>query len=302
MATSERQEIPHERNPGPAALRRVGLVAHPSRAIDGPLLELREWTSRCGVDLVQVHTFCRQRQVADFGDPADCDLIVSIGGDGTTLAAIHAGVEAGRPALGVSCGSLGVLTTVAPDGVARALERFSAGDWVPRSLPALDGTRAGADPVLALNDIALVRVGEGQVRVRALIDGTLFARVAGDGCVVSTQLGSSAYSLSAGGPLLAPGTHGFVFTPLYPHGGSCPPLVLTPDSELELEITTGFGGVRLEVDGQVVDGGAGQLRIRLRRGVATVVGFSDQEPFVTGLRRRGIIADSPRFIAEDARG
>ncbi|HEY1509942.1 MAG TPA: NAD(+)/NADH kinase [Solirubrobacteraceae bacterium] len=302
MATSGRQEISHERNPGPAVLARIGLVTHPSRAIDGPLLELREWAARCGVDLVQVYAFCRQKQVAERGDAVDCDLIVSIGGDGTTLAAIHAGVEAGRPVLGVSCGSLGVLTTVAPDGVARALDRFSAGDWVPRLLPALDGTRDGADPVFALNDIALVRVGEGQVRVRAVIDGTLFARVAGDGCVVSTQLGSSAYSLSAGGPLLAPGTHGFVFTPLYPHGGSCPPLVLTPDSELELEITTGFGGVRLEVDGQVVAGGVGQLRIRLCQGVATVVGFSDQEPFVAGLRRRGIIADSPRFIAEDARG
>jgi NAD+ kinase len=302
MATSARQQTTHEPKPGPATVGRIGLVAHPSRAIDAPLLELREWAARCGVELVQVHAFRRQKQVAELGDAADCDLIVSIGGDGTTLAAIHAGVEAGRPVLGVSCGSLGVLTTVAPDGVARALERFSTGDWVPRSLPALDGTRDGADPVYALNDLSLVRAGEGQVRVRVLIDGSLFARVAGDGCVVSTQLGSSAYSLSAGGPLLAPGAHGFLFTPLYPHGGSCPPLVLSPDAELELEITVGFGGVRLEVDGQIADGGVGQMRIRLRQGVATVVGFSDQEPFVAGLRRRGIIADSPRFIAEDARG
>jgi NAD+ kinase len=302
VATSKEDGISRKRQHDPAALGRIGLVAHPSRAIDGPLLELRQWAARSGVELVQVHAFRRQKQVAELGNAADCDLIVSIGGDGTTLAAIHTGVEAGRPVLGVSCGSLGVLTTVAPDGVARALERFGAGDWVPRPLAALDGTRDGGDPVFALNDIVVVRAGEGQVRVRALLDGTLFARVAGDGCVVSTQVGSSAYGLSAGGPLLAPGAKGFVFTPLYPHGGSCPPLVLSPDAELELEITAGFGGMRLEVDGQLVDGGVAQLRIGLRQGVATVVGFSDQEPFVAGLRRRGIIADSPRFIAEDANG
>lgn len=302
MATPGQQESSSTRARDPLAVGRIGVVAHPTRVIDAPLLELREWAARSGVEVVQVPGFCRQKQVAEPGDPVGCDLIVSIGGDGTTLAAIHAGVAAGRPVLGVSCGSLGVLTTVPPDGVARALERFSAGDWVPRPLPALAGTRDGADPVFAFNDIVVVRAGEGQVRLRALIDGSLFARVAGDGCVVSTQLGSSAYSLSAGGPLLAPGTHGFVFTPLYPHGGSCPPLVLSPDAELELEVTTGFGGLRLEVDGQVAGDEVAQMRIRLRQGVVTIVGFSDQEPFVAGLRRRGIIADSPRFIAEDARG
>ncbi|HET7047316.1 MAG TPA: NAD(+)/NADH kinase [Solirubrobacteraceae bacterium] len=300
MATSQHQ-VPGSR-PSPASLSRIGLVVHPTRPVDGALVELREWAQRSGVDVVQVRAFCRQKQVAEQGEPADCGLIVAIGGDGTTLAAIHAGIQAGRPVLGVACGSLGVLTSVSPSDMQRALERFTAGDWTPRSLPALDGVREHGEPVLAVNDIVVVRAGEGQIRVRVLVDGTLYARVAGDGCVISTPLGSSAYGLSAGGPLLAAGTNAFAFTPLYAHGGVCPPLVVSGQSELQIVTTPGYGGARLEVDGQPIDPQVGELSVTLRSAVATVVGFDDSEQFLTGLRRRKIIADSPRFLAEDARG
>jgi NAD kinase len=138
--------------------------------------------------------------------------------------------------------------------------------------------------------------------VTVLVDGTLYARVAGDGCVVSTPLGSSAYGMSAGGPLLAPGTNAFAFTPLYAHGGVCPPLVVSSQSELQIVTAPGYGGAKLEVDGQPIDSQVGELTVRLRPAVATVVGFDDQEQFLTGLRRRKIIADSPRFLAEDATG
>lgn len=300
MATSQHQL--HDSRPAPVSLSRIGLVVHPTRPVEGALRELREWAQRSGVDVVQVRAFCRQKQVAEQGDPGDCGLIVAIGGDGTTLAAIHAGIRAGRPVLGVACGSLGVLTSVSPSDMQRALERFTTGDWTPRSLPVLDGVREQGEPVLAVNDIVVVRAGEGQIRVRVLVDGTLYARIAGDGCVVSTPLGSSAYALSAGGPLLAPGTKAFAFTPLYAHGGVCPPLVVSGESELRLITTPGYGGARLEVDGQPVDAQVGELAVKLRPAVATVVGFDDQESPITGLRRRQIIADSPRFLAEDARG
>jgi NAD+ kinase len=301
MSMSQQQEPRQGSRPGAATLSRIGIVAHPTRPIERAVVELRGWAQRNGVDLVQVPAFCRQKQVAEQGDPDGCELIVAVGGDGTTLAAIHAGIAAGSPVLGVACGSLGVLTSVSPDEMARALERFSAGDWTPRSLPALDGVSERGEDVLAVNDIVVVRAGEGQVRVRVLVDGTLFARLAGDGCVVSTPLGSSAYNLSAGGPVLAPGTNAFAFTPLYAHGGACPPLVVAAGSELQILTTAGYGGARLEVDGRPIDTEVGELTVRLRPGVATVVGFDDQEQFLTGLRRRQIIADSPRFLAEDVR-
>jgi NAD+ kinase len=253
------------------------------------------------VELVQLAAFARQQQVAAQGDADDCDLILSIGGDGTTLAAIRAGIAAGRPVLGVACGSLGVLTAVAVDQIVPALERFSAGDWVPRSLPALDVWRDVGASMLAVNDLVIVRAGEGQVRLSVHVDEALFARFAGDGCIVSTPVGSSAYALSAGGPLLAPDTNAFVLTPLSAHGGSRPPLVLAAGSQLSLDATTGYGGARLEIDGQVADTRVGHLTIGLLPAVTTIVGFDDQEPFIAGLRRRGIIADSPRILAEDAR-
>lgn len=289
------------RAPSAGAPSCIGLVVHPTRSLEEPLGTLRDWAERNGVDLIQISGFDHQQRVAERGNPMACDLIVSVGGDGTTLAALHAGIDARRPVLGIACGSLGVLTTVDIDGIGTALDRFSAGDWVAKSLPALDVKREAGAPLVALNDLVVIRAGEGQARIGASVDGALFARMSGDGCVVSTPVGSSAYTLSAGGPLIVPGTDAFVFTPLAPHGGFCPPFVVAAGSELTLDTAAGYGGARLELDGQVVDSHMGKMRITLRPDAATVVKFDDQEPLIAGLRRRKIIADSPRIIADDAK-
>ena len=273
-------------------------MVHPTRSLEEPLGTLRDWAERNGVDLIQISGFHHQQQVADKGNPMTCDLIVSVGGDGTTLAALHAGIEARRPVLGIACGSLGVLTTVAVDGIGAALDRFSAGDWIAKSLPALDVKREAGAPLVALNDLVVIRAGEGQVRVGAKVDGALFARMSGDGCVVSTPVGSSAYTLSAGGPLIVPGTEAFVFTPLAPHGGSVP-RSSSRRIRAHARHAAGYGGARLELDGQVADSHMGKMTITLRSDAATVVKFDDQEPLIAGLRRRKIIADSPRIVADD---
>jgi NAD+ kinase len=281
---------------------RLGVVVHPSRNIDTPLNALREWTGDHGVDLVQVPVPEVQREVAEPGHASDCDLIVSIGGDGTMLAAIRVAAGANRPVLGVACGSLGVLTTVEGDSVARALRRFDQDDWTPQRLPALELATEHGERLNAFNDVTIVRSGEGQVRVDARIDGVLFSRIAGDGCIVSTPIGTSGYALAAGGPLLGPGAEGFLFTPLPTHGGSCPPVVIAVDSVLELDATAGHGGARLELDGQVAGAQLGSMTVTLRPEVATLVSFDDQLPLFTCLRRRRILIDSPRILAEDSRG
>jgi NAD+ kinase len=299
---SKSNEVLASERSGPATLSLIGLVVHPSRAIDGPVGELRGWADRQDVGLVQVPASCQQQQVASPGDADDCDLILAIGGDGTTLAAIRAGALADRPVLGVACGSLGVLTAAPASDVVRVLERFGAGDWAPKSLPALDVVREKEEPVFALNDVAIVRAAPGQVRVSAEVDGALFAQMAGDGCLVSTPVGSSAYALAAGGPLLDPGTDAFLLTPLPVHGGSRPPLVVPTGSSITLHVAPGHVAARLEIDGQTADTHIGSLTVTLRAGVATVVTFADQEPFLTRLRRLGIVTDSPRIVAEEARG
>ena len=279
-------------------LKRVGVLVHPTRDVDEPLRVLREWTQHHGIDVVQIPAAYPQRKVAADGEAADCDLIVSMGGDGTTLAALRAGAMADRPVLGVACGSLGALANVMVADAKRALERFSRGEWRPRRFPALSIVRSAGEALLALNDLSVVRGGGGQVRLTALVDGTLFARMAGDGAVVSTPIGTSGYAISAGGPLFLPQVDAFVFTPLPHHGGFAPPLVIASISELVIDVAGGFAGARVEVDGQVAGAGEGALTITFRPAVVTQVSFDDQEPLLAGLRRRRILLDSPRLLAE----
>jgi NAD+ kinase len=298
---SERHEV-LESEPAPRAMpSRLGLVVHPSRAIERPLGELRRWADGHGVDLVQVQVVSRQQQVAEVGDPEDCDLLVSIGGDGTTLAAMRAGAIAAKPVLAVACGSLGVLTSVPAGEVVQAVERFGRGDWVPWRLPGLDVAGELGTRLLALNDLAVVRADMGQIRLTAELDGQLFARLAGDGCIVSTPIGSSAYTNAAGGPLLMPELDAFVITALPTHGGSRPPLVMSADSSLRVQAAPGHGGARLELDGQRAGMLDDALTITFRKAVATIVNFPGQEPMLAVLRGRGIIIDSPRILLDDAR-
>jgi NAD+ kinase len=299
---SERLSHPRLDPAGVGAPWRAGVIVHPSRDIEEPMRVLGAWAAEHGAEVVQIRIEGQNREVAEPAAAGDCDLIVSIGGDGTMLASLRAGALAGRPVLGVACGSLGALATVAPDELARALDRFAAGEWQPRRMPALEVQRSDGDDLFALNDISIVRDGIGQVRSVIEVDGVLFCRLAGDGCVVSTPLGSSAYGLAARGPLLAPGTDAFVVIPLPTHGGACPPVVVGRDSAVRVEITAGLGGARLEVDGQIIGEHSGALTVTLRPEVATRVCFSDTESQLTGLRRRHIIVDSPRILAEDGPG
>ncbi len=282
-------------------LRRLGVVVHPTRDVDEPLGEVHEWARNRDVAIGQIAFGTDGRKVAETVDPDDQDLILAIGGDGTTLHAIRTGAPKERPVLGVACGSLGALTTVPAHRVGAALDRFASGDWVEKKLPALSVKIDGVEAATSFNDFVLVRQGEGQLRISAKIDGTLFARFAGDGCIASTPIGSSAYTIAAGGPLLPVGLSAFALTPLPAHGGFRPPLVVDGSSELELEVLSGFGGSRIEVDGQTHELKARTISIRLQPDAATVVGFPDQHPFLTQLRQRGIISDSPRIIADDER-
>lgn len=282
-------------------MARVGVVVHPTRPLEGPLNALREWAARHAIELVQVATAFRQPTVADPGAAGDCELIVSIGGDGTMLAALRTAAPAGRPVLGIACGSLGVLTAIPAREIAVALDHFQAGEWIAHRVPALDIARDDGEHLFALNDLAIVRAGQGQIGITVMVDGALFLEFVGDGCIVSTPLGSSAYALAAGGPLLTAETDGFLVTPLTPHGGFCPALVVASSEEVRVISAARYGGARLEVDGQLTDTRVAPLTITSRPAAATIVGFGDQEPLLTRLRERRVIIDSPRILADLAR-
>jgi NAD+ kinase len=279
----------------------LGLVLHPRRDVDGALQAIRGWASKHGVAVGQVAIPGQPRRMGDPVDVAACDLLLAVGGDGTTLAALHAGADASRPVLGVAAGSIGILTSVHVSDLAAALERVAEGNWTPRALPGLEVTARTGEVQMAINDFAVIRDGTGQVITAIRVDDELYARTAGDGLVVATPLGSSAYTMAAGGPILAPGAQGIVVTPLAHHGGVAPPLVVGPDSRVVLSVEPGYGGARFEADGQVLATEAAEVTVTLRREFATMVTLSDQEPMLTGLRRRGLVVDGPRILVRDAR-
>jgi NAD+ kinase len=281
---------------------RIALVVHPTRAVDGALGTLDRWTAQHDVDLVQLAVGGDGlREVAAPGNVERGDLVVALGGDGTVLSALRAAAATDAPVLGVACGSLGVLSAVAAGGLADALERVRAGDWTPRSLPALAIRAADAPDEWAVNDFVVVRRGSGQLIAELAVDDELYVRLAADGLIVATPVGSSAYSMAAGGPLLAGHTAAFVCTPLAMHGGSAPPLVVPADATVTVEVHPGYGGFDVEIDGHRRPLEARSFRLTLQEDKVNLVTFAPSGPALGGLRRRGLITDSPRILARDER-
>jgi NAD+ kinase len=279
----------------------LGLVVHPRRDVEGALHTVRDWAAERGVAVGQVLIAGQSRRIAEPVDVTSCDLLLGLGGDGTTLAALHAAAPASRPVLGVACGSIGVLTSVVADRLSSALGQVAAGEWTPRALPALAIATETGDLGVAINDFVAIRDGAGQVITSITVDGELYARTAGDGLVIATPLGSTAYTMAAGGPILGPGTEGMVVVPLAQHGGASPPLVVGPDCRIGLSVEPGYGGSRFELDGQELATHAAEATVSLRLDYATMVTLAGEEPPLTNLRRRGLVADSPRILARDAR-
>jgi NAD+ kinase len=283
------------------AVNRVGLVVHPHRRLDRALAVMAEWAQANGAELVQVPARGQERVVAPLGDAADCDLVCALGGDGTTLAALHAAAPHGKPVLGIACGSLGALTATSAEALPEALDKIAAGRWSRRVLPGVGVSVDAGAPQIALNDLVVVRKGANQVIVEIYVDGEVYVRFAGDGVVIASPLGSSAYTMAAGGPILAAGTEAVVVTPLAPHGGTTPPLVVGVSSTVTVTIAGGYGGSRIEFDGQVKPVEPHTLETSWRSDYATLVQFEGAEPLLAGLRRRRILADSPRVLARDDR-
>jgi NAD+ kinase len=273
-------------------VRRVALVIHPTRQVAGARRTVEHWASEHDLDVVRLE---------DGGAAEPGDLVVALGGDGTVLTALRAAAPAEAPVLGVACGSLGALTAVTAEELADGLERVRAGDWTGRPLPALAIEAAEAATEWAINDFVVIRRGGTQLVADVSVDGALYVRLAGDGVIAATPLGSSAYTMAAGGPLLVAGTPAFVCTPLAMHGGNAPPLVVPAAATLEVQVHPSFGGFELELDGRRRPAAGLDYRLSLHANKVTIIGFDEPRIGLGSLRARGLIADSPRMLARDAR-
>jgi NAD+ kinase len=279
-------------------MRRVGLVVHPTRPVSDAVEVLRRWTGDRGLELVQIPAG-DQPPVAPAGEVSACDLTVAIGGDGTILKALHVSARTRTPVLGVAYGSLGALTSVPTDELRAGLDRFASGDWTACELPALAIRAAEAELPSAINDVVVARSGATQLLLDVYVQEELYARLAGDGVVLATPLGSSAYSMAAGGALLASGADSFLLTPLAMHGGCAPPLVVARDGEVRLEVNPGHTPFYLSVDGYPVQTDARTFSITCERSYAALIALDDSQTGLARLRARGLISDSPRFVGQD---
>ena len=178
------------------------------------------------------------------------DLVVVLGGDGAMLGAARAFAADPVPILGVNFGYLGFLSGTPHARCFEVLTGILAGGIDPEPRMRLEA-QVGPRPAVALNDVVLQRGShQGLLTCRLWVDGDRVTDYRGDGLILATPSGSTAYSLAAGGPVLAPSMLGIVATPLCSQGLSNRPIVLHPDSKLEVEVLTATGISTLVVDGQ----------------------------------------------------
>jgi NAD+ kinase len=281
---------------------RIAIVVHPTRPVTAALETLERWTEEHGLELVQLEVAGGPvREVAPRGELEPGDLVVALGGDGTVLSALRASAPVDAPVLGVACGSLGAVTAIASDRLGEALDRVRAGDWTARRLPALAIHPSDGADEWALNDFVVARRGAGQVLTDLYVDDELYVRVAGDGLIVATPLGSSAYSMAAGGPVLVSGTPAVVCTPIAMHGGHAPPLVVPTSSTARVEVHPSHAGFEIQIDGHTTPLTAAGYRLSLHDQKVTLVSFGRLKLGIAGLRERRLITDSPRVLARDDR-
>ncbi len=218
-------------------MARIAFYVHPSRPEAAALAErATAWLVERGHEVTSA--LAADGTVTVEG----ADLLVSLGGDGTLLRAVDSALAASVPVMGVNLGLLGYLTEVEPSGLEDALERFLDGRYQVEERMTLSVTVRGPDgttlaEVCALNEATVEKTVPGHtVRVAASIDDRPFVTYAADGLLMSTPTGSTAYNLSARGPLLSPRLRAIVLTPVSPHMLFDRPLVLDPGQHVHLEV------------------------------------------------------------------
>jgi NAD+ kinase len=221
------------------------------------------------------------REIADH-----CDLLVALGGDGTMIATARLVSGRGTPVLGVNLGTLGYLTEFAVDDVLPALENVIRGDYeIDRRLMLewrvlRDGDQVGGGT--ALNDIvvnksALARI----IDIDFTVGGQYITTFRADGLILSTPTGSTAYNLSAGGPIIVPGVEAIAIAPICPHTLTNRPLVLPQYADIRLRINTREQEVMLTSDGQTGMPLMPDDRVELRKSARTfnTIGAKDRDYF-----------------------
>jgi NAD+ kinase len=204
-------------------------------------------------------------------DAAPLDLLLTFGGDGTLLRGARMLEDRGVPILGINLGKVGYLTSVSRDALAESLDAIVAGHYITEPRQALKAVIQDADghftPLdLALNDVVVHKGGVARViRLDVEVHGDDVGPYSADGLIVATPTGSTAYSLSAGGPIVAPGVKALILTPICAHTLAVRPLVFPSSWDVVIQpVDPAEEEVIVSVDGQVVTGLAAGSRVQIR--------------------------------------
>src|SRR5487761_2405781 len=256
----------------------VGLMLHPERDCGGAVASVLDWADQRGIEVLGIDSelsrlACSATPVSAEELRQRADLLVSLGGDGTMLRAMRLADRQRFPVLGVNLGKLGFLAEVDVPDLPDALSAIDSHQYTIEPRLAIDSA-LGDQAITAFNDVAVVRVpGKGSALVALHVDGEPFVSYAADAVVVATPTGSTAYSFSAGGPIVSPAVEALLVTPAAPHSAYNRGLVLSARATVTLEMLPGSGRLALGVDGLVAGYAepGDQIGMRSRPAAAQVI-------------------------------
>jgi NAD+ kinase len=286
------------------ATKRLGVIGHTGyEGLADILGTLWRDAPRLGLSLsFEPHMLEAAGGGEPLGAPGDLDALVSLGGDGTLLRAARYLDGAEVPIMGVNLGRLGFLTSCRAKDFARLLPRFAKGQFEADARMTLEATPLGGAEgttgaagvperrMRALNDVVLHKGGFARVlRLHVSVNGEEIGVLAADGIVISTPTGSTAYSLSAGGPIVVPTVESILITPIAPHTMSVRPIVLPSNAEIVVQPEDAPEDVLVTVDGQVGTSLRAGHSLSLRRSPhrVTIARFQGTSFFGTLRRKLG---------------
>jgi NAD+ kinase len=237
-------------------IERVGFVIKPHAPRVEKILEelIRYFGARkieCLLEDVAAVKLKHKDGVAREALPGQVDLVIVIGGDGTLLSIAHLAAQKNVPVMGINMGRLGFLTEVPLDEMFLTIDAFLEGNTDIISARQMLEAETKGGTFYCLNDFVINKGALARMIQCAIwIDGKEIATSKADGLIISTPTGSTAYSLSAGGPIIQPNIPAFIIAPICPHTLSIRPMVISAESTLKIELVTGGEEVWFTLDGQ----------------------------------------------------
>ncbi|MBI4164490.1 MAG: NAD(+)/NADH kinase [Acidobacteria bacterium] len=257
-------------------MKRIGIISKPKKSeirdIIPPLIHwLRERQMEVFLDKETGAILESQERAVPRNEmAAHVDVLIVLGGDGTLLATARALNRKVVPILAVNLGGLGFLTVISQEDLYATLEQVVEGKARVERRVQIEGELVRADEIissfLALNDVVLNKGAIARIiDFDVLVDGAFISTFKADGLIVSTPTGSTAYSLAAGGPIVAPSVAAFLVTPICAHTLTNRPLVLPDTVQIEIAVKTQREAAYLTVDGQVGLATHSDDSVRLRK-------------------------------------